>query len=396
MNRPTSLHPGARWLKTLLTGLALLPAASLASETHPVSPMNEPESPSSAAPSTEFALGQGVNISHWLSQRGERMPPPRDYFTAEDVAFLKDRGFQHLRLPVDESVMWDLDGNRNPEAFAILETALGWIREAGMRAILDLHIIRSHHFNAANQGGENTLFTDPASEEHLADLWRDLSEAFGHWSTDFLAYELLNEAVADDPDDWNRVLARVIAALREKEPDRKLVVGSNRWQQVETFPDLVVPAGDRNLILSFHFYNPFLFTHYRASWIGEYGEYDGPIQYPGLLVPEDHFASLPDSPARHMLQEHLGPNNRQTLRAMMEPAIAYARKHRLPLYCGEWGALPSVPREDRLAWYRDMSAIFKAESIANAIWDYKGSFGIRDHATGEADTALVRAVIEAR
>ena len=56
---------------------------------------------------------------------------------------------------------------------------------------------------------------------------------------DKLAYELLNEAVAEDPDDWNKLIAKGIEVVRANEPDRVIVVGSNQWQQGHTFKDLI-------------------------------------------------------------------------------------------------------------------------------------------------------------
>ena len=49
--------------------------------------------------------------------------------------------------------------------------------------------------------------------------------------------------------------------IREREPHRKIVVGSNMWQHVDTFHQLKVPD-DQDIILSFHFYRPHIFTHY--------------------------------------------------------------------------------------------------------------------------------------
>jgi len=340
-----------------------------------------------------FKLGPGVNISHWLSQRAEGMPDPREFFTPEDVAFIKKQGFRHIRLPIEESIMWKRNGERDETAFATLKDALDWIQEAGLTAIVDLHIINSHHFNASNNEGENTLFTSPQSQQHLVDLWMDLSRFLRSYDNGFLAYELLNEAVAEDSEDWNALVAKLIQAVRQVEPHRNIVVGSNRWQMVQTFPELEVPPEDSHIILSFHYYSPFPFTHYKASWVGPYRTYEGPIQYPGALVPEGTLEGLPAGPVKEMLVDNYGPHSKETLQESMQVAFAKAEKLGMPIYCGEWGCLPTVPREDRLAWYRDMSRIFREEEVAHAIWDYKGSFGIRNHETGEADKALIEAIL---
>ncbi len=338
-------------------------------------------------------LGRGVNLSHWLSQRKEEMPAPRDFFTEADVALLASQGWDHVRLPIEESIMWSEDGSQNETAFETLDTVIAWIHEAGLKAIVDLHIVNSHHFNAENDGGKNTLFTSDESQQQLLGLWGQLSEHLKEWDNDFLAYEILNEAVADDPEDWNELVAKSIAFIREREAKRPIVVGSNMWQQAKTFPLLRVPENDPNLILSFHFYNPYPFTHYSAPWVGAYAAYDGPINYPGLLLSEQQLAAVKGEAFYDMLAGNIGPNSRQTLRHEMLPAIEYAKAHRLPLYCGEWGCLKTVERDDFLQWYTDMSDILESEGIQHAIWDYQGEFGIKDYKSGKVDTEMLQAIL---
>lgn len=342
----------------------------------------------------EFELGHGVNASHWLAQHFDTLPSKNEFFTKEDVLFLKKEGFDHLRIPVEESELWNADGSMNEESFQFLDSALGWAKEAGMKAILDLHIVNAHHFNAENEGNghKNTLFTSEAAQEHLVDMWMVLSDRYSKESNDFLAYEILNEAVAEDHEDWNKLVAKCIQAIREREPDRYLVIGSNRWQQTQFFPYLKIPEGDKKIILSFHFYTPLAFTHYKASWVGEYANYDGPINYPGYIVPEKLMEALPDGGIKDKLEDN-PYNTKKTLRKEMLPAIDYAKKHGLKLYCGEWGCLPTVPREMRLQWYRDMSRIFLEEGIDNAIWSYKTEFGIRSNDGEIADEELIKAIL---
>ena len=127
-------------------------------------------------------------------------------------------------------------------------------------------MIRSHNFNAVNMGMKNTLFTDEAAQQQLIDMWYQLSDALKDYSTDWVAYEFMNEPVAEEHEQWNQVIEKVHKALREREPDRTLVIGSNMWQGVETFKYLRVPEGDPNIILSFHYYNPMILTHRGAGW----------------------------------------------------------------------------------------------------------------------------------
>ncbi|HRU01733.1 MAG TPA: cellulase family glycosylhydrolase, partial [Victivallales bacterium] len=222
----------------------------------------------------KLKLLKGTNISHWLSQSDARGEERRKRFTAEDVKYLADFGFDHLRLPVDEEQMWDDDFKKNNEAWDLLHEGIEWCRNADLKVVVDLHVLRCHHFNGEN--GENTLFTDPAKKLHFTECWRQLSGELSRYGNDFLAYELMNEAVADDPSDWNRVLLAPYRVIREKEPLRYIAIGSNRWCQAQTFPQLEVPLGDTRIILVVHYYNPMLITHYRASWTASIRDYSGP------------------------------------------------------------------------------------------------------------------------
>jgi endoglucanase len=320
-----------------------------------------------------FSVRRGTNISHWLSQSRRRGEERRRFFTEEDVTLIARLGYDHVRLPVDEEQLWDESGQPEEEAFALLESALDWCAAQGLPVIVDLHILRSHHFNQADK----PLWTDSREQERFLEVWRQLSDRLNARPNDQVAYELMNEAVADDPEDWNQLLARAVEVVRELEPERTIVIGSNRWQQVETFDQLRIPEGDPNILLSFHLYTPMALTHYGASWT-KVGEYEGPVRYPGEVVAEADLAGLPDELVGAVRDNRGLYFDRTVLEELVVKPLALARKAKLPLYCGEWGALPSVPRADRLRWYRDFRSVLEQNGIGWAHWDYKGGFGVVD------------------
>ncbi len=342
-----------------------------------------------------FAIQRGTNISHWLSQ-DFGWAPRKKWFTEKDIRFIAKQGFDHIRLPVDEKELWTNDGQPIEKEFQRLVTAIDWCREAGLRVIVDLHTLNSHHFNAANEGLKITLWTSPKEQEHLLQLWRDLSARLRHFPVDLLAYEILNEPVADDPEDWNKLVNKCYTMLRETEPERVLVFGGNRWQMPENLPLLQVPAGDKNIILSFHTYAPLLFTHYKADWVPT-KVYTGPVNYPGPIVDAATFANLTanyDESLKNQVGNAAADWGPARLRQECEPAIRRAKELGLQLYCGEFGCLPTVPRAARLAYYRDLVALFDAEDIAYANWEYKGDFGIYQWLglpalTGKPDKELI-------
>ncbi len=317
-----------------------------------------------------FEIHKGTNVSHWLSQSSRRGTERKKFFQEDDVQYLASLGFDHLRFPVDEEQMFDEAGNKESEAFALLHNALRWCRKYGLRAIVDLHILRSHHFNEE----EKPLWTDPAEQEEFITLWQQFSEELDQYPTGMLAYELMNEPVADDPSEWNQLVTQTTATIRALEPERTIVVGSNRWQSADTFDALKVPD-DPHILLSFHFYEPFLLTHYQASWTN-LAEYEGPVHYPGALVTEQEYQQLPDE-MQQMVSDRMKVYTQDSLEKMMQKPLAVVRQTGLPLYCGEWGVIESAPRDARLQWYRDMVDIFEKNGIAFANWDYKSnSFGL--------------------
>ena len=119
-----------------------------------------------------FTIRTGVNISHWLSQNDDRGGERSRYISKSDFDKIASLGFDHVRIPVDEVQLWDSLGKKEPLAFQLLHNGIEWAFAAHLRVIVDLHILRSHYFNAES----NKLWTDSLEQQKLVDLWLQLSE----------------------------------------------------------------------------------------------------------------------------------------------------------------------------------------------------------------------------
>ena len=358
----------------LSLGIALLTASCGGGSTTSQPANNAAADTTAKTACANFKLGTGVNVSHWLSQSDNRGEERANQITKKDFDSIAAMGFDHVRLPIDEVQMYDENMNRHEEAFALMKNAIDWTLENNMNIIIDLHIIRSFHFNA--RPGENTLFQKPGEKEKLIAIWKDLQSFLKDYPNDRLAYELLNEAIAPSHEELNELEARLIASIRETEPERTIIVGSNWQQSVETIQYLKVPENDKNLILSFHYYNPILVTHYRAHWTVQ-KKYDGKIQYPGLAIEDTSFyASLPADTLAYFRR----CNQNYDINVMEQeilPAIKKGEEYGLQVYCGEFGVFPEyIDKETRMKWYRDITTIFKKHNINNAHWCYKGDFPV--------------------
>lgn len=341
---------------------------------------------------SSFEVNKGVNISHWLSQREVDEPKPPHYFSEMDVAFLKSRGFDHIRLPVDEPILWDDAGHRREAEWERLHAALSWCHWHGLRVIVDLHIVRSHYFNAGFRGLENPLWSSGEAQDRLVELWRDLSAELSGYSVFEVAYELLNEPVSPDTEVWNEILNRVHAAIRERESDRTLVIGSNMWQKTRTVPELRLPENDPHILVSFHYYEPGMVTHYQSNWTA-LREYDGPVQYPGIPFPESDLPKDPSPALKKLLDESNRHYDRDVIRAEVLVAVEFARSKGLRPYCGEWGCYRSTSDAIRHRWIADVLSVFAEFGIGWTIWDYKGGFYLVDRESLTPDNALIELLV---
>ena len=338
-----------------------------------------------------FEIQRGVNIAHWLSQSKVRGEQRANFFTETDIRQIAEWGFDHVRIPIDEEQMFLEDGTKDEEAFRLLHQALDLCAKYRLRAIVDLHILRSHHFNASVK----PLFTEEAAQEAFYECWRKISGELKGYSTSMVAYELMNEPVANDPEDWNKIVRKCHAVIRELEKKRVIVIGSNRWQSFDTASQLALPEGDPNIILSFHYYSPMLLTHYRAGWT-DYRKYSGPVHYPGPCVTEEEMAQLPEEEQAAFGRWTKQSYDKARFKAEFSQVVEVAARYGIPVYCGEYGCLsPEVNDEARYAWLTQTNEVFDELGIARAVWCYRegdGGFGILSGSSTEPDQRMLTAL----
>jgi endoglucanase len=351
------------------------------------------QSAQSKTSSSKFVIKRGINISHWLSQVKERPNKTistQDWFTEKDVIFLKGLGYDHLRLPIEEAIMWDSTGKKNEISFQILHKAITWCIKNDVKAIVDFHILRVHHFNELKA---ISLWKDPVAQQNFCNLWQELSAELHKYPNNMVAYELFNEAVADKNEDLKNLQKRLVDVIRKTEPTRTIIIGPNKWQDPARMPFVFLPENDTNIILSFHWYKPLLVTHREAYWT-PVGKYKGPLKYPGRLIEDKEMQGL-SKEAIDKINEEGGPvYTLDTLEKFISISVNFAREKKLPLYCGEFGCLPACSKDIRFRWYKDMRTIFEKYDIAWANWDYKGDFCIVNGTTGEKHEDVINALLK--
>lgn len=342
-----------------------------------------------ASGESPFTIERGVSLSGWLAQESPELRKDlerrRAYITREDLEFIRAQGFDHVRIPIDERLLYTREG-RLVEPFAeMLHDAIAGAMDLELKVVIDLHLSRFHIFTE-----DQEFWRNPELQQQLTAFWLRFSGDFGHYPNARVAYELMNEPVPPDSNTelWNQIYIDAVEAIREMEPERTLIVGPGHWNSLKEMSEMRVPEGDRHILLTFHMYEPYLLTHYRAGW-AMHRSYDGPIQYPGPLFAIEDLHGVRPEVKQWMLGEFL-EMDRESMEALIREAVIVSERFQLPVYCGEFGCYKAVPRDIRLRWYRDVVSIFEAYGIPYTHWDYKcrDEFGIVTEA-GVPDPELI-------
>jgi endoglucanase len=330
-----------------LIGLALLSllAACARSERAPMTSLQAPR-----------ALGRGVNLGNALEapREGEwGMVLQEEYFE-----LIRDAGFDTVRIPI----RWSAHAGR--EAPYTIDPAffqrIDWAVEQALSRDL-VAVINMHHYIE--------MMVAPAEHrERFLAIWRQIAEHYRDYPPT-LYFEILNE-----PNDrltprlWNEYLREALAVIRESNPDRMVVIGTAEWGGLRGLRSLTVPEDDEHLIVTFHYYEPFQFTHQGAEWV------DGSTRWLGTTW-------------RGTARE------KEAVRRDMDEATEWGQRHSLPIWMGEFGAYSRADNESQLLWTAFVTREAEARGISWAYWEFGAGFGVYDRAARRWRPDLLEALI---
>ena len=214
-------------------------------------PAPETASTPAGAPSAE--LRRGVNV---LGYDPIWTDPAKGRFQQRHFAEIRQGGFDFVRVNLAAFKHMNAENQLSP---AFLER-LDWIVENATAAGLSV-IIDEHDFNACSDNVDTCRAKLSAFWNQVAPRYRDAPQS--------VLFELLNEPHAKlDADTWNALYPEILAIVRQTNPTRRVVIGPTQWNSRSKLDALKLPA-DPNIIVTFHYYDPFPFTHQGASWVEE-------------------------------------------------------------------------------------------------------------------------------
>lgn len=328
---------------------------------------------------------RGMNLGNFLEEApGSTI---QQSFGPADLAQIAAEGFDHVRVPVAWHHHWrQVPGGGEFDAvfLARVDALLDQAAAAGLAVLLDWH----HH---------GALMVDRAT--HQASFvrgWERLSEHFSSRPAT-VAFELLNEPHGQlEGESLNQLLAETLAAVRSRDPGRTVFVGPGRFQSIEQLPALRLPAGESNVVVSVHCYEPFLFTHQGADWTDGLTPVKG-VRYPGVpgmapVIPaglagwvRQWFAAYNGLPGG------FNPASSKAFRPLLTFARDWSLANGRPVHVGEFGIYRAfLPAGDSAVEYlRDMRLALADTGLAWALWEWKAGFGYWDATAGRPHPGAV-------
>ena len=304
-------------------------------------------------------IGRGLNMGNALEapSEGEWGIVIQD----EYLQAIADAGFNSIRLPVtwptrsQSTPPYNINSQFFERVDHIVQTALS----LGLTVVLN-----NHHFDELNE--------DPtAHRDWLLALWEQISVHYKDYP-DELFFEILNEphgAFNDNAATWNQLAKEALEIIRKTNPYRLVVIGPISWNAYDKIPTLDLPEEDRGIIVTFHYYLPFHFTHQGASWVG--GDANSWLGTTWMGSPDE----------------------RKDINDDFDSAVAWAQQHNRPLFLGEFGAYNRADDNSRYRWTDHIVRAAEKRGISWTYWEFGAGFGVYDREKNEWRELLLKALM---
>ncbi len=312
----------------------------------------EPVQPDAFAQNAKMA--RGVNIIGYdpLWDNFEERRLKADHFR-----IIKEGGFSTVRINLHPfRHMDESDNYKLPETwFATLDWALENALANDLMVVLDFH-----EFTAMADDPEN-------KKEIFLSFWRQVAPRYKDMPGNVL-FEILNEPNGElTPELWNEFLEEALAIIRTSNPERTVVIGPGNWNQIPYLEDLELPADDRNIIVTVHYYSPHHFTHQGAPWS------PGSEEWLGTTWGTDE--------------------DKQAVVADFQEGQAWADANNRPILLGEFGAYERADIDSRIRYTSFVARTAESFGWSFAAWQFDSDFVVYDIDKGEWNEPIYRALV---
>nr|HQU84370.1 glycoside hydrolase family 5 protein [Pyrinomonadaceae bacterium] len=207
----------------------------------------------------------GMNLSfleNWWSgtkakNYGDFVKPVEAAKREKMFADIAKNGFKTVRIPINFGAWANYEKPfkwQNEEGLKTADSFVKWSLDNNLNTIIDLHHVE---FDGSVKGA--------AATERVVWLWKKIAERYKNTNPEEVFFELRNEPHDIDAEEWRKQAEEIIKAIRPIVPNHTLIVGFHDWNSRKALIESK-PFDDKNIIYTFHYYDPFLFTHQGATW----------------------------------------------------------------------------------------------------------------------------------
>ncbi|MHB1460526.1 MAG: cellulase family glycosylhydrolase [Armatimonadota bacterium] len=343
---------------------------------------NKPPSTKHLAPAAKLRLklNRGIAIDRQI-----RTIPPGPYATIErgDIKLIKSMGFDFVKLLVNPAVFMSANG-LDLIRIRYIEQIINYAANIGLPVVVCIH--------PENDFKQECLRSESRFESLLL-FYREFSAYLAHrWRPDQLALQLMTEPFGsstkwDDWNHWDKLQHRIWDVLRKPMPSHTLILSGDMTGQIEGFYD-ITPVHDANVMYSFTFYEPHVFTFQAGSWQTEGLQYLKNLPYPSspalMQSIKTYLAQVPEQWQYRMkieIERYAVENwNKMRLQARIEQLNAWNMYYgggRLKIWCAEFGCFQDgASPADRCRYITEVRSLFDAYGIGWAYWSYNETFSV--------------------
>ncbi|SLJ92667.1 Cellulase (glycosyl hydrolase family 5) [Salegentibacter salarius] len=192
-----------------------------------------------------------------------------------------------------------------------------------------------------------------------------------------LFLEIANEPTIY-PHQWRESAKIIIEQIRSCYPNLHLIVGSSNYNSIYELSRLE-PLPYENIIYTFHFYEPFIFTHQGTEWTGPQNSTTG-IPFP---FPDSTKRNMPDlapqakgTPGEINYRDYQHTGTLEAINHKISSVANWRDTYGVETWCTEYGVTQNADSESRRKYLQKVSKTLKAYNIPGFIWEYEGNFGV--------------------
>ena len=326
---------------------------------------------SHSLPKNKLPKWKGFNLLDFFSPDPAH---PRHATTIEELDWIRDWGFNFVRIPIAYPAYLDIDHTKPitpDQVYALKEEAVEKIDQLVAQAharhlhvSLNLHRAPGYCINAGFHEPYN-LWTDPEALDAFCYHWNMWAARYKNTSREKISFDLVNEPTMREdmndqfslrtavPEDLYRKVAKAaLETIRKQNPDHLVIADGNNGGNtvVNSLKDLDIAQSCRG-------YAPAIISHYKAPWVYKETDTIPTPKWPGQVG--DTYLS------RALLEELYAP-----WIALLQEGIG--------VHCGECGCYNKTPHDVFLAWFNDLLDILNEHGIGFGLWEFSGAFGVMD------------------